>query len=356
MSSQQSDLLARLHAATVEVDELRHKAAKIEAQAARLSKQQQAEMPSFTGPWTRASIEVYLERVEEWVRKPVRAQNRARLTEVGVQPKGVGEALLDDSETTDEIVRVIERITTACPFLKPFLVADNALPAWIGQGSAYTKEKLTSIEREIDGFKRLSETAAGDGHYDELLSSAVSEPNQIRLVTTKATTLKAFIGFGIVLPPSVSVASSWPSVSEVNEAIYSLTINFPEHFERIQASLQRKTLSEVNEIVGSKLQECRRTQEKLTVDWQRLHNTLGLLGEGRSDTLPPRSLIALEQQITDFLKICSDKIGKDGLALLAFLQGEEEFPTSLSTEDIHKALLSLRTFIVMSHNVGGDDA
>src|SRR5262245_27411875 len=133
MTTQKADLIARLHAADVAVDDLVRKAKRIEARVSRLDESQRKGMPRYRGPWTKEAIQGHLESVEEWVRTPTRATNRGRLESVGIRGTAIKSEFLDDSDFLDEILKDVEHLIATCPFVKDYLVADECLPIWLSK-------------------------------------------------------------------------------------------------------------------------------------------------------------------------------------------------------------------------------
>src|SRR5215831_1722791 len=134
MDNQMLDLLARLHAVTIEIDELERRGKRLQERVSRLDLSQQSGMPVFSGPWTKHSIEVHLERLGEWIRTPVKARNRSRLQGAGIEVGPLGGEILEDSDATDAIAGLVGEIETCCPQIKIELVDKECLGLWLRSG------------------------------------------------------------------------------------------------------------------------------------------------------------------------------------------------------------------------------
>jgi hypothetical protein len=355
MTIQDRDLLARLRTAEVEVDDLCRKAKSIHDRASRLDEGQQAEMPPFSGPWTKNAILVHLERINEWVRTPVRAANRRRLEDIGIQGD-IHPDVLDDSDSVDDIVCDVQQISSACQFLKPYLMQDECLPVWLSKGIAEAKRRLTLVKNSLESYKRLYSTHLAPKHLEELMKKAVLEPEKLTLAHATATKINSVTRCGIVLPESEDVEKLEAVLTAVSGDLSTLQTQFPEQIDSLLPTLNALLLSEAQTILAAKVVECTKARDALMTEWQRLHRALCLLGASQPDAASPQTTTGLRQQIESFREQCRATVGEEGMCLLAFLQGDAEFPTDLTLDAIRKALVSLRPLIVISPKRGGQDA
>ncbi|MCX5676478.1 MAG: hypothetical protein NTX87_15870 [Planctomycetota bacterium] len=356
MTTQEADLFARLHAADLTVDDLSRKAMRIRDRVSRLAEPQQVGMPTFSGPWTKDAIQVHLERVEEWVRTPTRAANRCRLEALGVRGAAIKPEVLDDTEFLDEVLRDVEEISAACPFVKPCLVEDDCLPAWLSRGPAEARQKILSMKGGLEGYKRLHAFPLAARHQDELLKVAVANPDTLAGAQVTAKQIESVQQYGIAVPASEAVTTFEATLLTLGEGLRTLQSRFPERLDLLRPSFQDQTMADAQKAVAAEVDRCEKEYNALLSEWQRLERTLRLLGIGHPGAIPPRTLAGMEEQIAEFRKQCSTKVGEEGMSLLSFLQGDTDFPAGLTLEAVRDALLSLRPLVVISSRTGVYDA
>ncbi len=356
MTAQEADLLARLHAADVAVDDLARKAKRIRDRVVRLDESQRSEMPTFSGLWTKDAVQLHLERVEEWVRTPTRAANRRRLEALGIRGTAIKPEVLDDSDLLDRVLGDVEHIISTCPFVKPHLVEDECLPAWLSKGPEEARQKLSQVKNGVEGYKRLNAIRLAPKHHEELMKRAASDPEKLPAAQTTAKQIESVQQYGIAVPDSESVESLEAALAGVSEDLLTLQSQFPAQLESLRPSLKDLPLTDAQKVVAAEAEKCTRKYDTLLAEWQRLERTLRLLGIDSTDAGAPRTLAGLEEQIKEFRRQCSAKVGDEGMSLLAFLQGDADFPPDLTLEAIRRALLSLRPLIVVSSKTGVQDA
>jgi hypothetical protein len=338
------------------VDDLARKAKRIQERVSRLDESQRSGMPTFAGPWTKEAVQVHLERVEEWVRTPTRAANRRRLEALGIRGAAIKPEVLDDSDFLDEVRGEVEHIIGTCPFVKPPLVEDDCLPAWLSKGPVEARQKLSSMKKGLEGYKRLNAIRLAPKHHEELMKGAVSDPEKLAAAQTTAKRIELVQQHGISVPESEGVETFETALATVSGNLLTLQSQFPEQLESLRTSLKNLPLADAQKVVAAEAERCARKYDLLLAEWQRLERTLRLLGIGRPEAVAPRTLAGLEEQIDEFRKQCSAKVGEEGMSLLAFLQGDADFPPALTLEAVRGALLSLRPLIVISSRTGVPDA
>ena len=356
MTTQEADLLARLHAADLTVDDLARKAKRIQDRVFRLDESQRSGMPTFSGSWTKEAIQVHLERVEEWVRTPTRAANRRRLEALGIRGTAIKPEVLDDSDFLDEVLGEVGYIIATCPFVKPYLVEDDCLPAWLSKGAVEARQKLSLMKNGLEGYKRLNAIRLATKHHEELMRRAVSDPENLAAAQATAKQIKSVHQYGIAVPDSGGVETFEAALAGVSGDLLTLQGQFPEQLESLRPSLKDLPLADAQKVVAAAAEGSTKKYDTLLAEWQRLERTLRLLGIDRPEAIAPRTLAGLEKQIKEFRKQCLAKVGDEGMSLLDFLQGDADFPPDLTLEAVRGALLSLRPLIVISSKTGVKDA
>jgi hypothetical protein len=354
MDTEPADLLTRLHAATIEIDELERRGKRLQDRVLRLEEKQRDGVPAFSGPWTKPCIEIHLERLEEWLRTPVRARNRSRLEAAGVEVNRLDGEVLDDSDTTDSIAALVGDIGSGCSDLKPYVTGKEALSRWLATGAAGATAKLTAVKGALERYKRLLLVPIGQGHRDELVAQGVQDPDKLGEIEEKTTAVALLLELGINVPAELTVADLWAGIKATADVVSVLRAQFPEHLDKLEETLKGFPLVEARQLLEQMLEGCRKQHEELVYEWRNLHSTVCLLGLGDQKSMPPKSLSGLRQQIQTFRDQCSDKIGEKGLKLLAFLKGERGFPEDLALAEVRESLLALKPFI--SVGIGGGDA
>jgi hypothetical protein len=222
MTTQEADLLARLHAADLTVDDLARKAKRIRDRFSRLDESQRTGMPTFGGPWTKEAVQVHLERIDEWVRTPTRAANRRRLEALGIRGTAIKPEVLDDSEFLDEVLGEVEHIIATCPFVKPPLVEDDCLPAWLSKGAVEARQKLSSMKKGLEGYKRLNAFRLVPKHREELMKRAVSDPEKLAAAQATGKQIESVQQYGIAVPDSESVETFEAALAAVTGDLLTL--------------------------------------------------------------------------------------------------------------------------------------
>ena len=243
-----------------------------------------------------------------------------------------------------------------CSFLKAHLFRDECLPEWLAKGFSDSKGKLEAVKNALDAYKRLHSVRLAGPHANELMAAAVSRPEQVQGIVAKARQISSLMQLGIVVPDSETVNALELALTDASECITTLQSRFPEQLEAMRSSLQKQPLATAQKLLEEKVRDCKQTYNALLVEWKSLQKTICLIAAGQPNAFPPRTIGGLQQQITLLRQQCWDKLGKDGMALLDFIQGNADFPPGLTVEAIHDALLSLRPFIVTSQKNGGQNA
>ena len=301
------------------------------------------------------SVELHLERLEEWIRKPVRSQNRSRITGLGVAVKSISADTFDDTDDIDVIVAKTNTIIAACPAIKDHIVAELCLPHWLSQGKAVAKSQLVAIEKSLDTYKRLAGMTLPVALRDQLLLEAVVAPSGVLDVETIARQLVMIVQHGICISEETSVMSVKLDLAACSTALLTLQSQFPEQGADVLPQLHGVDLPKALELLEATVAASGQRQEALREQWHGLRKALCLIGCDIEESQPPRTDTGLQEQIESFRAQCLEKIGTEGMALLGFLQGDEDFPKHLSLSDVETALRSLRPLILMAMASGGTD-
>lgn len=356
MTIQDADLLSRLHAADLTVDDLFRKAMRIRDRVSRLGEAQRSGKPPFSGPWTKEAIQVHIERVAEWVRTPTRAANRQRLEALGVRGAAVKPEALDNSEFLDEVLREVDEIIAACPALKESLLADDRLAAWLSAGTEEARAKLSALKEGIGGCKRINDAKIASEHRKELLAGCTSDPERVSDCQKVAKQVESVLEYNITISADAGVSAQEAMLRSLSESLLLLQSRFPERLEALRPSLDSQPAAEAEKLVTAEVGRSENEYAELLAEWERLQKTLRLLGGEDPVSSTPRTLGGLREQISEFRKQCSTKVGEEGMKLLVFLQGDSDFPAGLTLEAVRDALLSLRPLIAISSKAGVEDA
>ena len=178
---------------------------------------------------------------------------------------------------------------------------DNPTKDQLSQAVDYLREKATNRSTVTDEpveetFLVGSEDAQPEVESNQL---AVAEPeNQIVLSEQEKQALVADIaqGAGIELKAAdvkqitVSIASTFASRKELNEAIFNALVHFAREFKnqevskiRRKADEIRQTLAEMDDVAGSELTQIKQAMEATTLDYKSQFADLALSFAGIID-------------------------------------------------------------------------
>jgi hypothetical protein len=178
---------------------------------------------------------------------------------------------------------------------------DNPTKEQLSQAVDYLREKATNRLTVTD--EPLEETflvGSEDAHPEvESNQLAVAEPeNQIVLTEQEKQSLVADIaqGAGIELKAAdvkqitVSIASTFASRKELNEAIFNALVHFAREFKnqevskiRRKADEIRQTLAEMDDVAGSELTQIKQAMEATALDYKSQFADLALSFAGIID-------------------------------------------------------------------------
>lgn len=180
---------------------------------------------------------------------------------------------------------------------------DNPTKDQLNQAVAYLKEKATSQLSVTD--EPVTETVLIGSEDTELELEqdnnqlAVAQPDhQIVLTEQQKQTLVTEIaeGAGIELKAAdvkqitVSIASTFASRKELNEAIFNALVHFAQEFKnqevakiRRKADEIRRTLSEMDDVAGSELTQIKQALEATALDYKSQFADLALSFAGIID-------------------------------------------------------------------------
>jgi hypothetical protein len=178
---------------------------------------------------------------------------------------------------------------------------DNPTKEQLSQAVDYLREKasnrLTVTDEPVEEtFFVGAEDAQPEVESNQL---AVAEPeNQIVLTEQEKQALVADIaqGAGIELKAAdvkqitVSIASTFASRKELNEAIFNALVHFAREFKnqevskiRRKADEIRQTLAEMDDVAGSELTQIKQAMEATALDYKSQFNDLALSFAGIID-------------------------------------------------------------------------
>jgi hypothetical protein len=178
---------------------------------------------------------------------------------------------------------------------------DNPTKEQLSQAVDYLKVKSTSQLSVVDELVEETFLVGSEDVQPEVESNqlAVAEPeNQIVLTEQEKQALVADIaqGAGIELKAAdvkqitVSIASTFASRKELNEAIFNALVHFAREFKnqevskiRRKADEIRQTLAEMDDVAGSELTQIKQAMEATALDYKSQFADLALSFAGIID-------------------------------------------------------------------------
>jgi hypothetical protein len=356
MPSSEIDLLALLHTNSMEADTLCQKARRVRQRAQRLSVAEQSQMPPFLGAWSKDSLLSHLERLEEWIRDPVRAQNRGKYEGAGINAGRCPSEFLDDSEQVDEIVQSVTAIAASQPILLVYLNLDESFLAWSREGPAIVKKNVETIHDNLHRYGRLLTMNCSEAVKEQLVRLAVFRPDTLSDTELLAKQLEDASDAGIQIPNAADLRLLRDELQAVSQSLDTLRTSFPEKIDDLRAILRGRLLGEAKSLLAVEVGKYTTLRSQLQEERASLRNALAILGHPVGSAEPARTLGGLRQEVERYKQECVSTVGEHSLSLLDFFQGKGRFPNNLTLDEVEKALTPLCPLVVMALKYGGPNA
>jgi hypothetical protein len=339
----QLDLEVALRSANAAVEIMLPRARRVMNRISALPEADLRDLPKFREDFTQDGLAGYIEALEEWVRAPWRARSRKILQDHGVNCDGIPVEILDDSEGVDKTTAAIDHLESTDNPILTVLIASGLVSLWLRDGHTKAQGQLSALDRAKEGFRRLSSSETSDELLAELLRRAAADTEYLPKAETIVKAAVALRELGCV----ISNESTWDGTLELIVEAHSTVIKLTQLRGKDSTSfaglLSGKLLSEVQTSLEQKAKTSEDEYKTLELEFNSLCSTGVSLGIQPS--VLPSGIPDLRREVERLRRIYHEKLGEDGMRLLAFLQEREEFPHDLTPKQLENGLLALRPSI-----------
>jgi len=312
--------------------------------ASKLPEEARKSFPSFSGDWSEENVMKHLEKLRAAVRDPLRYSNRKILEDIGVLTKGIPEEIFDDSLGVKDMVGLFSELKDFGEGVTDILVKRETLSTWLRESVDIAKQKLKGILDAKPAFQRILESSITENLRVELILRSAENTGFIGSAEDIISKLNFINEFEI----SVEYTEKFEEFTDALTSVYNKLIELQEDHGiqkgELTESARGKTLQEAREVLNKKSEDCSQKKGKLLEEWKMYSNTLRSIGCAVPEA--PLGLRELEKENEKLKNECLRRLGEEGLRVLKFLKGEEDFPEEISKDGIKKALEVLRPLFV----------
>lgn len=295
-------------------------------------------IPIFPGEWSENKVKTYLKQLDAAVRNPLRYKNKRILEDNGVSTTDIPEKIFEDSTGIEEIVKLLleaekEFTETVVSLIK------TLVSIWLKDGIVNSKEKLSEVLSKKIAVKRIFEVK-NENLRNELLRKSMEDTAFLPTAESLVSMVEFVEKFGISAKYSVSFDRFENNLRNVHQRLVHVQEEYHISKEELSKFLKDQTLLGADEILEKKTVEYSERKKTLLEEWAMYSVALKSIGKEVGE--PPQGIRELEKDVKALERKCLESLGKEGLRLLKFLRGEEDFPDEISKEGIKKALQLLR--------------
>jgi len=341
---EEDDIISIIQRKTWTVDTLSSQAKVLATKAKLLPSDAKKSIPIYSGEWSEDSVQKFFEKFRESIINPLRHKNRELLENIGIQAKGISEEVFDDSLSIEVVISSFDGIKKFNENISRILIQKEILLGWLREGLDKAKENLQEILDSKIAFKRIINSNVDKNLVDELLQKSIVDRGFITSAEDILSKIKFVIEYGISTEYKDNFDAFKSNLEDVYKNLESLQTEYKIPKDEIIKLVNEKLLHDVDEVLNEKLEECSGKKRRLLEEWKIYSNTLQSIKREVSE--PPRGLQELEEGVKKLKVECIDALGEEGLRILAFLKGEEDFPDKISKDDIKKALEILRPVFI----------
>ena len=322
------------------VEDILPQAKELAGNANKLPDEARKGFPSFSGDWSEENVKKYLQKLHAAVRDPLRYRNRKHLEDIGVQTKGVPEVIFDDSLGVKDIVGLFDELKEFSESVTDILIKKQILSAWLREGMDRAKQKLKGILDAKPAFQRILNSTINENLRFELVLRSAENTGFIGSAEDIISKAKFISEFEISVEYTENFEEFINALTSVYDKLTKLQEDYGIQNGELSESSKGKTLQEAYEVLNKKLEDYSLKKSKFLEEWKMYSNTLRSIGCTAPEA--PLGLHELEEEIEKLKSECLKRLGEEGLRVLRFLKGEEDFPEEISKDGIKKALEVLR--------------
>ena len=326
---------------TVE-EQLLPRARDLADKATKLPRKIRKSIPVFPGEWSDNKVKTYLKQLDAAIRNPLRYKNKKILEDSDLSTKGIPDEIFDDTTGIEEIAQLISRIKKE--FNQTVVdLSKKMLSEWLKDGIDKAKEKLSEILDKKIALQRISEFEH-ENLRNELLQKSLKDTVFLASAEDLISKVRFVDKFGVSVKYDGDFNEFESNVNNVHQKLVNLQEQYQISKEEISKVLKDKTVNDADGLLQQKNEEYSERKISLLEEWNMY--SIALKSIGQEVIEPPQGIHELEKGVRTLEKKCLESLGEEGLIILKFLRGEENFPDEISKEGIKKALQLLRPLFV----------
>ena len=319
-------------------------ARELQSDAGKLPQEAKESIPVYRDDWTEENVTRYLERLKESVKRPLRFKSQKLLEGFRISAKGLPEEVLDDYSGLEAVGELIKKLAEINTKLVDIVTSKELLSPWLKEGINKAKEKLGVIIEAKIGFQRLFEKSTSDSLIEELVQRCIEDHEFISSAEDIISKVDYLEKINIAVEYRENFDEFQKDLTNVHEKLKSLEEDYGISNEEISALVSGKSLLEAFKLLESKAIEASERKTRMLEDWKMYSTTLESIGQEVPEL--PQGIDELEREVKNLKEKCLNSLGEEGVRILGFLKGEEDFPDKISKKGIKTTLEILRPLFV----------
>ena len=310
-----------------------------------LSKEERKRLPVFPGIWSEKSVKKYLEKLKKFIDDPIRYRNRERLEKIGIQTEDIPEDVFDDSVGIEEIITLFNQLKEFEEKIADILIEKGLLSKWLKESTTKAKEELKKISEVKVAIQRIFKCKIEEQLKKELIQRSIENIGFINSAEEIISKINFMNNFEILIDYDGDFNKFYNSLNNIYKKLIKLQDEYGISRIEIAEFTKGKSLIELVDLLEEKIKKYSEKKRDLENEWKMYITTLKSIGIEAQYELPS-TINKLEREVEKLRKQCLDNLGYDGLKLLKFMRGEEDFPEEISIDSIRKTLEILRPLFI----------
>ena len=313
--------------------------------ASSLDNQAKKNVPKFAGDWSGENFALFVEKLNDSVRNPIRHRNRAMLEELGIQTKGIPDEILEDTSGALDFTHQLGELDSSTTLVK-FAIGKGIVSDWIREGFASSCERLRQMSITQKGLESIIADCPDIPLRDGLLVRSIQDPSYVGDAQDIVSRVKYMSARGIQIPVENSFEKAIVDLNDLWKILWKLSDEFGISDSEIDEITKGRQLGQVRSLLEEKATQVTREKAKLEDEWLLYAEALTSV----ESELPemPQKMVELREGVDRLEKECLDTLGSGGMAVLAYLKGESEFPDTLTLVELKRSIEVLRPLFMKS--------
>lgn len=296
-------------------------------------------VPRFSGDWSLGGVTAFIEKYSESIKNPIRHRNKERLEELGITTKGITEEILEDSIGVAELTDTLKGLDVDSPLVR-FLVESGIVPGWIRLGFDSCKKGLQHASIARTALNSILQNCEDKQLRDLLMHKSITDPNSLEESESILLQVNSLSTHGVLVSTPTNLEGFAKRLGGIYQTWNSLVDDYGFSQNDLDAEVRGKNLDDTEKLLKDAIENARKTEERLREERKMYADTLVSLG--RDVATSPSKYSDLKEDVETLRLECLEGLGKGGMAILTFLQGEGSLPADVSIEELKKALQIMR--------------